>query len=230
MGEDFSRVLIMVDGDFPSLVAAVNAKEGMVALGAKSGEAVLWPAVGAEDASRLEACLRISERVGLGLVERRSWSEGPSHGVWSSPSRLLLDACTDAANLGRSEVVWPAHFVAKGGAAGAERGVNLELATRAADRALLVSRLMALDAGVHGVPSLRVEMPFVDLNDREVADLAVDLGVSRAMVECCWWWSEAGPEGEVLRERWAAALKAAGFATGAESGFGPGSGTGNLVR
>lgn len=218
-----SQMVVMVDGDLPSVVAAANAKEAMlsagIGAGAGKGGPLLWPAVDGSNPARLAACVRLSAVLGLTLIERRSVSVGPQGGEWSSPSRVLIDACTDAATHGRTEVVWPVQFTAGGRGTG---GLDLDLVSRASDRALLVTRLMTLDAGAHGVPALHVETPFVDLTDRQVADLALDLA---APVACCWWWegAESGDEAGALRARWTAALRAAGFGA---AGFG----AGNLVR
>lgn len=214
MSDDLSRVLVMVDGDLPSLVAAMNVREGVVAMGERVGTGagpVLWPAVGRDEAGRIAACRKMAGRTKLELVQRRAWSVGPRDSVWASPSRLLLDACTDAAALGLLEVVWPVQFPSGG-------GMQLELASRAADRALLVTRLMSLDAGAHGVPALRVDLPMADLTDVEVAELAVDLGVGAADLACCWWWGrgEEAAEREAAFGRWAAALRAAGWQAGSD--------------
>ncbi len=205
-----SRLLVMVDGDLPSVVAAANAKEASLSAGGAKAGPLLWPALDGADPARMASCVRLAAVLGLTLIERRSVSVGPRGGEWSSPSRLLMDACTDAATHGRTEVVWPVQFTA---AARGSGEIDLDLVSRAADRALLVTRLMTLDSGAHGVPSLHVETPFVDLTDRQVADLAVDLA---APVATCWWWGEgAGDEAASSRARWTAALRAAGF--GSES-------------
>ena len=209
-----SQMVVMVDGDLPSVVAAANAKEAMLSAGGGVGAGrvgpLLWPAVDGSNPARMAACVRLAAVLGLTLMERRSVSVGPRGGEWSSPTRVLMDACTDTATQGRTEVVWPVQFTAGGRGTG---GLDLDLVSRASDRALLVTRLMTLDAGSHGVPSLRVETPFVDLTDRQVADLAVDLAVP---VSSCWWWegAETGDEAGALRARWTAALRAAGFAAG----------------
>lgn len=208
-----SRMLVMVDGDLPSVVAAANAKEASLSAGESKvggigggGGPLLWPAVDDANPKRMAACVRLAGVLGLTLIERRSVSVGPRGGEWSSPSRVLMDACTDAASNGRTEVVWPVQFTAGGVGSGT---IDLDLVSRAADRALLVTRLMALDAGAHGLPSLHVQTPFVDLTDRQVGDLAVDLA---APVSSCWWWGDGeGDEAAASRARWTAALRAAGF-------------------
>jgi hypothetical protein len=197
------RVLVMVDGDLPSVVAAAKAKQAAPTVsGSVASGPVLWPAMDPSDADRRAACVRLASALGLGLLERRSRSMGPDQHGWTSPSRLLLDACTDAATAGRSEVIWPVQFPS----------VEIDAITRAVDRALLVTRLMALDASMHATPFLHVETPFVDLSDAQVADLAADLS---APVACCWWWGGEGNPGVPLayeaRARWHPALRSAGI-------------------
>lgn len=204
------HVLVMVDGDLPSVVAAANARETALRAGAAPRGPALWPALDPAD-PRHDAVRALAHALGLDLLPRRSTSVRMP-GVPISPSLLLFDACTDAAVDGRSEVLWPAKLPP--GAAHAPDGLpDLDLISRAVDRALLVTRLMALDAGLHGQPSLHVEAPFVDLTDRQLADLAVDLA---APVHRCWWWGGGGggggtPEALAQRDRWMPALQAAGY-------------------
>jgi hypothetical protein len=200
------RVLVMVDGDLASVVAAANAKEAALA-GVTAGKdtpgPVLWPAHDPGDETRRAACRRLASTLGLTLIERRSRSVGPEEGGWTSPTRILLDACTDAAAAGRSEVIWPVQFPVTAAAAR-----ELDAISQAVDRALLVTRLMALDAAEHTTPSLHVEVPMVDLTDAQVADLAVDLA---APAVCCWWWDATTQDALAARERWLPVLRSAGL-------------------
>lgn len=68
-----------------------------------------------------------------------------------------------------------------------------------------------VDAGVHvgrlaslGERSLRVDTPYADLSDRQLADLAVDMDLP---VWLCDWAIEPSPD----RDRWVAVLKEAGW-------------------
>jgi hypothetical protein len=197
------HVLVMVDGELPSIVAAANAREATSRAAGKPRGAVLWPALDPSD-PRQDSVLALSTALGLPLLPRRSVSVGLDPAA-ASPSRTLIDACTDAAADGRSEVIWPVKFPP---GAHADAVPDLGLISRAVDRALLVSRLMALDAGLHGQPSLHVEVPYVDLTDRQVADLAVDLA---APVHRAWWWEGDSVEALAARDRWLPTLQAAGY-------------------
>jgi hypothetical protein len=194
------RVLVMMDGDLASIVAAANAKEAVMSGTTGGPGPALWPAYDPRDESRRSACQRLASSLGLSLLERRSRSVSTEDLAWAGSSRLLLDACTDAAASGRSEVIWPVQF----------EKVDLDAITRAIDRALLVTRLLALDAELNASPSLHVEAPMVDLTDAQVADLAVDLA---APLSCCWWWGggSGSPERTAAAERWLPALRSAGF-------------------
>lgn len=197
-------VLVIVDGDLPSIVAAASAREAALgkaggAVGGLVAGPVLWPGVDSRDQAKLDSIGKLGAILGLRVAHRRSQSAGPA-GV--DATRMLIDACTDAAAEGRTEVVWPAQFASKGPDA-----IDLDLVSRAVDRALLVTRLMAVDAATVGVPSLHVETPYVDLPDRQIADLAMDLS---APISTAWWWNKAL---DPARTRWMAALAAAGYRT-----------------
>ena len=60
---------------------------------------------------------------------------------------------------------------------------------------------------------LRIETPLIDLTDRQLGELALDMGVP---VELCWWWGpgKAGDHlpGRLYR-RWTTALREPGWAT-----------------
>ena len=92
-----------------------------------------------------------------------------------------------------ARVVWPV-------SAGAGEGLDLDAMAHAANTALLVSRLAALNAEHHGVPGIEVVTPLLDLNDTQVIELAHDMVVP---VETCWWWGSGNAE----EERWRAAYE-----------------------
>lgn len=200
-------VLVMADGDLPSVLAAATARESMLSRTASAGAPALWPAYDPADDRRANAVAKLAAATGLSLMLRRALSVGPSE-IWTSPSRVLMDACTDAAAESRTEILWPAQFAAARRSGPHQPPVDLDLVTRAVDRALLVTRLMSLDAGVHGLPALHIETPYVDLTDRQIADLVVDVG---APVPCCWWWDGSDDEALAARARWAPHLSEAGY-------------------
>ena len=55
------------------------------------------------------------------------------------------------------------------------RTLALDRIAQIADRAVLVARLVAIDADAHGVPSIRIETPYADFTDRQIADLIADM-------------------------------------------------------
>jgi hypothetical protein len=107
-----------------------------------------------------------------------------------------------AASLGYERVLWPAS-----GALGDH--IDLDRVASIADRGLLVGRLVALDAREHGVPSIRVETPYADFTDRQVADLTCDMELP---IDLCWFWQvEGDAQAERERRRWESALGAVGW-------------------
>jgi hypothetical protein len=113
---------------------------------------------------------------------------------------MLLEAGRAAIELGAGRVVWSVHA----GVPGRPEELDLDAASREADRALLVTRLLALDAESHGVQSIRIEPPLADLTDRQLVELALDLD---APIRLCGWWSDVGSDEHA---RWMGALDACG--------------------
>ncbi len=126
-------------------------------------------------------------------------------------SHLLLDACIQAMKLDIQRIVWPVHS-----GAASESDLRTEAIADACDRSLLVSQLASLDAPRTGPGSrgVRIETPYADLTDGQLAELAIDLGVP--LNSCSWCESDDGSAGApcgnacTACRRWAAALKRAG--------------------
>lgn len=98
-------------------------------------------------------------------------------------------------------VIWPVHL------GGGDAGASLDRIGAALDRALLVSRLASMDADVPG--GVRLEAPYADLTDRQVAELALDLD---APLHTCWWADvDAGPDAAAERDRWERVLRSASW-------------------
>jgi hypothetical protein len=114
-------------------------------------------------------------------------------------SHRLLAAVYQAASLGCSEVVWPV-------CAGRGEEVDIERAAFFDDTAWLVSRLAALDAANHGVPSIRVTLPFVQFTAVQLAELVADMDLDPSG---CWWWNATDPAAKAERERWGSVLETA---------------------
>lgn len=224
MWDGSSRTLVIANGGFLSLLALAMAREAVTAAGGGPRPIAYLPSLAGPTASiKKAAAIRQADLFDAELVEAPVASQAAS-AVGEAQTRLLLAAACAAVARQASMVVWPVR-------AGAGDEVDVPRASLAADRALLITRLVALDAEEHHVPSIRVEAPFIDLTDRQVADLALDLDLP---VRECWWWHDAyierlnrlGPEhvradastrpaeAEAWDEfrRWMSALRAAGWA------------------
>lgn len=193
--------VILTDADLPALVAASLAQEEGGGLAAL--ESPGHPAAGAALRAHLEL-------LGAELIGAL-----PSADL----STTLLAAARAAAAAGAARLIWPAAVDA-----------DLDRMCREADRALLISRLIALEpelGPVAGAGRFEIHCPLLDLSDAQVAELAIDLDVP---VWRCWWWPVVGAgrtphassgtplEGEALTaaralaKRWTAALRAVGWA------------------
>lgn len=187
--ERTERALVICDGDLTGLVAVAAAQEAAAIVGGPLP--VVWARAGRSEAAavRVEAVERHAAAYGLkGVVHLVPSSvTGRSERGWPGleDTLQLLDAATVAVEHECDRIVWPVHEGGDGSGAPAASGDPLDRITKIVDRALLATRLIGLDADEHGRPALRVETPYADLTDRQVADLAVDLDVA---VESCWWW------------------------------------------
>src|SRR6185295_51081 len=95
----------------------------------------------------------------------------------------LFGVVSQAARKGCSNIVWPVQGFhpledpAVHDRADDLRGLDLDLIARSTDKAILVGRLVSLDVHEHGQAWVKVETPFVDLKDRQIADLAAEMEV-----------------------------------------------------
>lgn len=202
--------LVIADGDLPGLLACAAAARGDELTGStgsaggsgrRSGSALWFPAP--LDADRRDAARRHADLYGLAVVDSpdepeptgvaRTSDDGPG------ATHLLLDAAECARSAGLDGVVWPIH---------AGETLDLDRVARAVDRALLVSRLVALDAPAEGRGAVGIDAPYADFTDEQVAELALDMDLP---APTCWWWSGGGARGAAARERWLIALRAVGW-------------------
>lgn len=218
MSRSAERTLVLCDGSIYSLLAcAAVAEDAMRREAAGRGKVLLFPPSINGDDARERAMSRQADLFGLEAVKRLSVqsrpeadtgspAEGSTSGTQSlSPATdgeletlALLSATYLAARAGCTRVLWPIN-------AAVGESLDLDRIAQAHDRALLVSRLVALDAVVHAVPGIHVETPYVDLTDRQIADLAIDMDLP---LDACWWWRDP-----LLaeRKRWMEVLKNAGW-------------------
>jgi hypothetical protein len=117
-------------------------------------------------------------------------------------SHHLLSAAHLAARQGFTTVLWPA-------SAAAGESLDLDRIAQITDRAILIARLVAIDADSHNVPGIRIETPYADFTDRQIADLIADMELP---IETCWWWGAESIDALADREhrRWESAMTAVG--------------------
>lgn len=204
-----TKVAVLSDGGLQSLVAMVAAREAAVLSqpgGASSGgftypSVVPFPADLWTDAFRLEVITNQCQRLNMSLVPRpeithvSSAATGPE-----AEAAALLAAAFAAARSGVSRLIWPV-------TAGVGEHVDIDRACELHDKAILISRLVALDAANHGQPGFTIETPYADLSDDRLADLALDLSTP---TELCWWHGPRAALGASESERWGRALARAG--------------------
>jgi hypothetical protein len=197
-----SRTLVLHDGGPAALLACAVTREALSLGPASKTPGDLGAVVFNAPAARARTIARQCELFAATLLELE-----PLHLSESMPGpdrevHELIHAVRFAARQGFERVLWPAS-----GALGDY--LDLDRIAAITDRALLVGRLVALDAREHKTPSIRVETPYADFTDRQIADLIADMELP---LETCWWWSVAG-DGEAEREkrRWLSAMEAVGW-------------------
>ncbi len=114
-----------------------------------------------------------AERFALRLLEPAAGLFEPTATGHEKEVRALLAATYFAAGHGYARVFWPA-------SAAAGEGLSLDRIAQITDAALLVGRLVSLDASTHGVPSIHVHTPFADLSTAQVRELIEDMGLTVA--------------------------------------------------
>lgn len=188
--------LVIADGDLPGLVATMIASEESVRRESLGGKPAVWSST----SQGHDAVVSQAGTLGMRVVSRKSpaTSNAPGQRI----NGMLLEAGGAALNAACPVVVWP---TLPAGPASSEPAL-VGLIADAVNRATLVSRLVSLDAHEKGLPEVRIELPFVDLTDEQLADLACDLGVR---FEDCWWWSVDTSEASELRARWGPLLPVA---------------------
>ncbi len=203
------KTLILCDGGLTSLLAAAVAREWQSVppkKGAKAaGRVVMMPRAHLP-ASRQRAAELQAELYGHELITAKIETIGGETSAGEMRTRELLSAGYTAARLGCEVVVWPVQCVEHG-------EPNLDQIAKVADRAVLVSRLVALDADEHGQAGMMIETPYVDFTDEQIADLAADMNVATTLC----WWNQAGAgdaEAAAERERWEAAFGQVGWREG----------------
>jgi len=176
-----SRTLVLGDGGLESLLACAWVRESLAAdgLSASDRPPILLPWTERLTEANVEAVIRHAATFGLELIESL-----PEASAQFAPSGMrdlthrLVAAVHHAARLGCDHVLWPV-------CAGVGDGVDVDRAAAAEDLAWLVSRLVALDATDHGVPAIRITVPFVHFSAVQMAELVLDMDLDPTS---CWWW------------------------------------------
>lgn len=198
-----TRTIVLSDGGLTSLLACAHAAEAVGITTSEKQPAAMMPFRCGTDQSRLKAALLQAELLGLERLDPAPSLAPPAQSFGEEESRELLNAVYAAARHSAVSVVWPIQC---------SRGdqPDLDWIARAADRAVLVSRLVSLDVNEHGVPGIRIETPYIDMNDDQIAELAAELDLP---LRACWW-SVAGQKNQRAMEekaRWNAAMQRIGF-------------------
>lgn len=194
--------LVVVDGGMGGIVACAAARARTLSIGSDGrGPTPVWLNRGRllSDASGFD---RLFESLGVEPIEQHPDPEVERRDDRPAPLTLLT-ATLRAADHGIAHVVWPIHA----GVEGRPAEMDLELAARHVDTALLVTRLVALDSDRHGCASIRVETPYADFSDRQLAELALDLGAPFRMAP---WWNDTSSE---EYRRWRGVFEAIGSVT-----------------
>jgi hypothetical protein len=179
-----SRTLVLGDGGLESLLACAWVRERLAADGSPpdAPQPILLPWTERLTEAHVEAVIAHAASFGLSLVE-----SVPEASVQFAPvgmrelTHRLLAAAHHAARLGCDQVLWPV-------TAGMGEGIDVDRAAAIEDMAWLVSRLVALDATEHGVPSIHITTPFVHFSATQMAELIMDMDLDPAS---CWWWNAA---------------------------------------
>jgi len=167
-------VLVIHDGSPEALVASLICPD--------PGSVVAWipPFLPSAMSSRMQTVKRQVDLLGLNSLITPGGSDaltgdrkpGPHHATWT-----LLQAASMAASRGCGRVVWPIRC-----------GEDIDLGSEAADRALLISRLISMDSGAGETP-VRIETPLLDLTLEQLLELARELD---APLEASWWCQRDG--------------------------------------
>lgn len=209
----------MSDGGLSSLVACAVAKETAAINGRTTAGTSVLPFPSLRVASEsLRTVQEKAARVQAEVFGFELWEPLP-HGANGPLGTLelreqetlrLVAAAQVAAGKGCDAIVWPLQC------AGPmtdrdDEGLDLNWIARAADKAVLVSRLVAVDADAHHKPGIHIETPYLDVTDHQLADLASEMELP---MRACWWWGISKRDGEFAiaeRERWLRALAFVGW-------------------
>lgn len=227
-----SRTLVLFDADVPSALAAAYAAEQAALgpsapVGALVGSGISARAMPGRErpAPRDEAPavpLLLPAYAGMPEARERAAAlartldilgaqraEGDPPDVTTRPeldgpgqTRLLVHAALLALETGCDTVIWPIQLGED--LRGADPSVDR--VARAIDRAMLIARLAGLDADL--ATGIDIQTPFVDLSERQIAELVMDI---EAPLAACWWWGGTSPAALAAHDRWGTILRSLGW-------------------
>jgi hypothetical protein len=188
--------MVLSDGDLPALTACAAAAEAAIGIAAANDRPVVvpFPSTVSSNPARMGAVARQAEALLLNVLPAPATIRQSADG--ESESHDLISSAYAAARMGIGIIWWP------------ECPGNLERMGEVAERALLAGRIVAIDSETHGLTDVRIETPYLDLNDEQLAELALDLAVP---LETAWWWNAAEEEAVHSRARWIQALARVGW-------------------
>lgn len=182
------QCLILTDSDVESLLAAAMASEQQ-AIGSIE-PSMLCPAWWATNADELDVVLPILESsvtrqgdiFGLRFLPEQPFYPPESVGVTAvhhhaQQTRMLQDAAYLAMQSGIKRVIWPIRIPES-------QPERVKEIGNAIDRAMLISRLVTIDADQSTAPEVVIETPFIDLSDEQILELSLDMSLP---IETCWW-------------------------------------------
>jgi hypothetical protein len=218
---DTPTTLIVASGDVAGLLAMANLERRQGLAASAVGEAgfvmpALWPS---KQSTRRAAALRHqAEGYGLQLIEPSISSDAlQTVNAHDASTIRLVEACAAAKSKGASSVVWAVSSGRDGShQAGADRAGVFTL------QAMMIERVGSLDVMAdHGSTDastragtasavVRVEAPYADFSDRQLAELVIELDLP---VWTCWWWGATNDDQHAWSERqhWTSLLRELGW-------------------
>lgn len=132
--------------------------------------------------------------VGGGFTAKAGGGDGEPNGGGLEITRMLLSAGESALEHGLTRIVWPVALGMGEGAIGpTEAELVINAISGAADRALLCSRLLAIETEDRARHAGRMELdaggrfmiqtPYLDLGESQLVELALDMDVPLGLVE-----------------------------------------------
>ena len=108
-------------------------------------------------------------------------------------TRILTEAAYLAIHNGLRRVVWPIRVPSS-------HPDRITAIGNAIDRAMLISRLVSLDATQNSAPEVQIETPFIDLSDAQMHELIRDMALP---IDSCWWaQAQTIPLAQIRAEHW----------------------------